>query len=256
MADASSLPRAGRDIFFSIHHGLPREGPGDRASTERALRAMTGLPDRGWIVDVGCGPGQPTLDLATLHRGAIVAIDTHRPYLDVLRARRLDAGVAARVRPLQASMSALPLADASVDAIWAEGSIYVIGFERGLRAWKRVLKPRGYVAATHISWLRADIPDEARAFWSRAYPAMTTIEANLEMAATCGFAVLDHFTLPESAWWNEYYGPLEQRLSVLRAQHRHDDEALAVIENSQAQIDVYRRCADCYGYVFYVLRAI
>ena len=204
MTDAFAPRRAGGDISFSIHHGLPREGPGDRASTERAFRAMTGLPDGGWIVDLGCGPGQPTLDLTTLHRGGIVAIDTHRPYLDVLRVRSRHAGVAARVRPLQASMSAIPLADASVDAIWAEGSIYVIGFERGLRAWKRVLKPRGYVAATHLSWLRADIPDEASAFWSRTYPAITTIEANLEQAATCGFALVDHFTLPESAWWNEY----------------------------------------------------
>ena len=43
---------------------------------------------------------------------------------------------------------------------------------------------------------------------------------------------------------------------MLRAQHRNDDEAIAVIEESQAQIDLYRRCADSYGYVFYVLRAI
>jgi ubiquinone/menaquinone biosynthesis C-methylase UbiE len=243
------------DIFFSIHTGLPREGPGDRASTERAFQLMTALPERARILDVGCGPGQQTIDLAGLHRGGIVAVDLHRPYLDVLRPRSLESGVAGRVSLLRASMLALPLADGSVDAIWAEGSIYIVGFERGLREWRRLLKPGGYVAATHLSWLTPDVPDEPRAFWARNYPAIATVDENLAIARTCGFVVVDRFTLPESAWWDDYYGPMERRLSALQAQPQGDAEALAVIESSRAQISLYRRFASCYGYVFYVLRA-
>jgi ubiquinone/menaquinone biosynthesis C-methylase UbiE len=244
-----------RDIFFSIHDGLPREGPGDRTSTVRAFRSMANLPQGARILDIGCGPGSQTIDLASIHPGGIVAIDIHRRYLDALGARCANAGVAHRVHPLQASMLALPLADASVDAIWAEGAIYIIGLERGLREWRRVLKQGGYVAASHLSWLSADVADQARAFWDRAYPAITTVEANLAIANACGFVAVDHFTLPESAWWDDYYNPMEQRLAALRLQHRDDDQALAVIESSQTQITLYRRFAHCYGYVFYVLRA-
>ena len=243
-----------RDIFFSIHQGLPREGPGDRASTRRAFRLIDGLSEGARILDVGCGPGQQTIDLADLHRGSIVAIDTHRPYLDALRARTLEAGVAHRVHPLHASMFAVPLADGSVDAIWAEGSIYIVGFERGLRAWKRLLKAGGCVAATHVSWLTSDVPDEPRAFWARSYPAITTVEANVSIARACGFEVVDHFTLPESAWWDNYYGPMERRIAALRGQYRGDGTALAAIENSREQIALYRRYAKFYGYVFYVLQ--
>jgi len=240
--------------LFSIHKDLPREGPGDGASTRRAFHLLTGLPEAGRILDVGCGPGQQTIDLADLSRGSIVALDTHRPYLDVLRARAIDAGVAHRVQLLQASMFDVPLANGSVDAIWAEGSIYIIGFERGLREWPRLLRRGGYVAATHLSWLSSDVPDEPRNFWARDYPAMTTVDENLAIAQTCGFDVVGFFTLPESAWWDNYYGPMERRLASLREQHDGDGEALSVIERSQEQITLYRRFPRYYGYVFYILR--
>jgi hypothetical protein len=32
------------NIFFEIHHNLPREAPGDDASTARALDLVRGLP--------------------------------------------------------------------------------------------------------------------------------------------------------------------------------------------------------------------
>jgi SAM-dependent methyltransferase len=239
-------------IFFSIHSGLPREGPGDRASTRRAFNLLSPLAPAARILDVGCGPGQQTIDLAALHPGRIVALDTHRPYLDVLGARCVAAGIEHRVPRLRASMFAQPLAARSVDVIWAEGSIYIIGFERGLREWRPLLKPGGFIAATHLSWLSSDVPDEPRAFWARNYPALTTIDANLAIARACGFEVVEHFTLPESAWW-EYYDPMEARLRILRATHRGDDEALAIIASTQEQIDLYRGFAWSYGYVFYVL---
>ena len=34
------------DAFWAIHSDLPREGPGDNASTARALSAMTDLPPK------------------------------------------------------------------------------------------------------------------------------------------------------------------------------------------------------------------
>jgi hypothetical protein len=106
----------------------------------------------------------------------------------------------------------------------------------------------------HLTWLAADVPDEARAFWERDFPEMTTIERNLAVARRAGYSALEWFVLPESAWWDDYYTPLHERLTSLRAQHRGDRDAIAMIERTQAQIDLYRRHSSCYGYVFYVLQ--
>lgn len=148
----------------------------------------------------------------------------------------------------------LPFLSGSFDVIWAEGAIYVAGFEQGLQDWRRFLRPGGYVAATHLSWLASEIPDEPRKFWARHYPAMRSVEENLRVSVECGFELVEHFTLPESAWWTDYYGPMENRLQSLRDRYRGDDEAMAVIQSSSEQIELYRGFAQYYGYVFYVLR--
>ena len=241
-------------VFFKIHKDLPREGPGDTTSTHRAYRFVSELPATGRILDVGCGPGAQTIDLANVTAGSITALDIHRQYLDQLCDRMQVAGLSRRVNAVQASMFNMPFLNESFDVIWAEGVIYLIGFERGLREWCRFLRPGGYVAATHLSWLTSDIPDEPREFWSRHYPAMRAVEENARISTQCGFNLIECFTLPESAWWSDYYGPMETRLLSLRDQYRGDDDALAVIESSGEQIDLYRRFARHYGYVFYVLR--
>src|SRR3954462_11324326 len=78
MSDAAKQ----RAVFFEIHSGLPREGPGDAASTVRAYRAIGELPASAHILDAGCGPGAQTLDLAAVARGRITGVDNHRPYLE------------------------------------------------------------------------------------------------------------------------------------------------------------------------------
>jgi SAM-dependent methyltransferase len=243
------------DLFFHIHKDLPREGPGDRASTLRAFRRVAAVTRVGSVLDVGCGPGLQTVALASATDAHIVALDTERDYLRRLRISASREAVSERVHTVQGSMFNVPVAAGSVDLVWAEGSIYIIGFERGLREWRRLVKPGGCVAVTHLSWLAIDVPDEPRRFWARHFPAMASVNDNVGVAQQCGYELIEHFTLPKSAWWNDYYRPLESRLSDLRTRFGGDSEALGVIDETQEQIDLYRRFADCYGYVFYVLRA-
>lgn len=240
-------------LFFDIHNGLPREGPGDSESTKRAFGLLPAL-STGLTLDVGCGPGKQTIDLANVSRGSIVALDIHRPYLDELRSRSVAAGTSNRVRLVRASMLNMPFANNSLDVIWAEGSIYVIGFEQGLSGWRRLLKKDGCIAATHLSWLTPNVPDEPRDFWARHYPPMTTVAENVDIADRCGFESIGHFTLPEFAWWEDYYHPMEERLLRLTEKHCGDQDAISMIESSHEQIHLYRRFSDYYGYVFYVFR--
>ncbi len=243
------------ELFFEIHSGMPREGPGDKESTAKAFSLLTELPANPRVLDIGCGPGKQTIDLARLTDGEIVAVDNHVPYLDVLKRKVMDRGLEERIRVEFGDMFNLGYEARSFDLIWAEGSIYIFGFARGLQSWKRLLKKGGYLAATELTWLKPDPPGELTKYWQVEYPPMTTTEKNLEVIGGCGYEVVGHFALPESAWWDDYYDPQEKRLSLLREKYRNDDEALTLFAAEQKEIDIYRRYSDFYGYVFYVCRS-
>lgn len=61
--------------FFELHAGLARQGPGADAHTRRAFALVGDLPPAPVIVDVGCGPGMQTLELARLTRSTVHAVD-------------------------------------------------------------------------------------------------------------------------------------------------------------------------------------
>ncbi|MFB3133964.1 MAG: methyltransferase domain-containing protein [Rhodothermales bacterium] len=241
------------DLFFEIHRDLPREAPGSDACTARALAMAPPLPNDPHILDIGCGPGAHTLVLATQTGGHVTAIDTHQPYLDELTRRAEQAHLASRIRAQYGDMFALDFEDASFDLIWSEGAIYIIGFREGLAAWHRFLKPGGALAVTELTWLVDDPPDEARRVWQAAYPAMKHVEENVAILQEAGYTSLGHFPLPESAWWDHYYTPIEHRIAALRQRYQNDAEALAVLDEEQREIDLYRRYSSSYGYVFYIM---
>jgi ubiquinone/menaquinone biosynthesis C-methylase UbiE len=240
--------------FFEIHRDLPREGPGDSGSTRRAFSLLTGLPPSPLILDIGCGPGMQTMDLIEMTDGKIVAVDNHQPFLDQLKASAKEKGVADRITAVNADMAALEFEEKSFDLVWAEGSAYIIGFENALCAFKPFLKTPGYLAATEVAWLKPGPPDALKKFWDEEYPAIQDVDSNLSAVQRAGYEVIEYFVLPESAWWNHYYTPMEERLATLRKESGNDTEALAVVELHEREIDMYRSYSDYYGYLFFVLR--
>ena len=59
------------ELLIALHDGLPRQGPGDSASTRRALALCASLPDAPEILDIGCGTGAQTLTLAAATTAAL-----------------------------------------------------------------------------------------------------------------------------------------------------------------------------------------
>jgi len=239
------------DIFFEMHDGLARQGPGRDRYTEQAYRMLPPL-DNPDVLDIGCGPGGPTVALAKLSGGRVTGIDTHPPFLDELAELAKSAGISGSVTALRASMFDIPFPDGSFDLVWSEGAIYLMGFERGLKEWRRLLKPPGYLVVHEMCWLRPDPPTEIYDYWKACYPGIMTVPENKKIVERCDYDLLGDFTLPEDAWWIEYYGPLQERIDAMRQKYAGDAKALESIENEQREIDMYRKYQQWYGSVFFV----
>lgn len=116
---------------------MNRFGPG---STESTLRAACFYPKRNVpirILDIGCGIGTHTFLLAKqFPKAQVVGIDYHAPYIEKLNQTAAKNRLTDRVHGVVMSMFDMAFEKESFDMIWAEGSIYIIGFQRGLRQWR------------------------------------------------------------------------------------------------------------------------
>lgn len=242
------------DIFFEIHKDLPREGPGSFDSTKKAFRKLQALPDKPTILDVGCGPGAQTLDLASLSDGTIQAVDRHQPFLDRLAQKVKDLGLEDRIKVSNQSMSELNFPPGSFDLIWSEGAIYIMGFEEGLRAWKPLLKEDGYIAVTEVTWVMPDPPEEVRAFWNNNYPGMKTLDENLQIIHDCNYYLIDYFVIPDTCWIDEYYQPMQDRIEMLRQKYADQPDFQKHLDAELEEIEIFRKYNQYYGYVFYIMQ--
>ncbi len=223
---------------------------------EYTRKAFGMLPkmNRPDILDIGCGNGEPTLELAKLSNGTVTGIDIDQASLDELDRKARELGLLDRVESMNMSLRDIDFPDGSFDIIWAEGSIFVIGFEKGLREWRRLIRPKGFLVVHEMCWLRPDPPDEIRVYWERMYPGICTVEEGVDAVPGCGYHLVGHFPLPDDAWWHLYYKPLEERIRAFRREYRDDPRSLAVLDKQQSEVDLYRKHGKWYGSAFFVMQ--
>jgi len=218
------------ETFFQEERDTIRE-----ALNKYTRRAFKALPKLGKprILDIGCGSGVPTMELAKLSGGEIVALDIDRPALASLREKVEKAALSDRIRVVERSMTDMDLPAESFDIVWAEGSIFVVGFEKGLKEWGLLLKPGGFLA----------VHDEAG-----------DVAEKLEQISNCGYELIDYFTMDENVWWNEYYASLERWVSGIRNECGDSPEALEVLDKEQREIDMFKSEPARFKSVFFVMR--
>ena len=200
--------------------------------TRKAFRMLPQM-DKPRILDIGCGSGIPTIELARLSDGEVVGIDIARPALDKFTTEIKKAKLTDRVQIVNCSMFDMDFADESFDVIWSEGSIYAVGFENGLRRWKRFLKP-GRSMVIH---------DE-----------QGNVNAKLEQISNCGYELLGYFILSVDIWWAEYFAPLEELITGSRTRYTDDPNALEELHQAQRELDMFRQNPERNSSVYSVIR--
>ena len=241
-------------VFFDIYDDLPRKGPGNGESTRKAYSLLLDLAPHPNILDIGCGNGPQTIELAKITDGFITAVDNCDEFISELEKRALNEGLSDKIKPMKFSMADMAWPDETFDIIWAESSIYIIGFENGLKTWRKFLNKNGYMVVSELSWINPAIPDEPRKFWEKEYQLMNTVEKNLKIITSSGYIPIDYFVLPESAWWDEYYTPLEQIIKTVRAKYKDSLDVNDLLNRLEMEINLYRKYSEYYGYVFYIMQ--
>lgn len=243
------------EIFFEIHQGLTREGPGSNEATRLVFKMIPEIINSPKILDIGCGPGMQTTTLAKeCPDSKIVAIDNHQPFLDQLQNTLTENNLSDQVELINDSMFELKFNKKSFDLIWSEGAIYIMGFKNGLDNWKKLLKDKGYLVVSEISWLRNEIPDGPLKFWQEAYPQMNTIPENIKLISESGYNIRGIYTLPPSGWWEDYYNPIEKRINLLKDKYASNKESLEILNGELKEIELYRKYHEYYSYVFYIMQ--
>lgn len=130
-------------------------------------------------------------------------------------------------------MDNIPFEDNYFDIVWAEGSIAFIGFKKGLKDWKRLIKPDGYLV----------VHDE-----------LGDLNHKLQQIKDAGYYLLDHFILNENVWWDEYFAQLKEELG----DHYEDGaltlegEALEVFK----EIEMYHKEPEKNRSVYFIMQKI
>lgn len=215
---------------------------------------LTDLPEKPRLLDVGCGPGMQTIELAKISNAEITALDFNQAFLDELAIHAKAEGVSEKIKIIQGDMTNLGFEEKSFNVIWCEGAIFIIGFEKGLREWRRFLADKGYIALTEMCWIDPNPPKEVKDYLTKVYPPIKTVKENLQIIKDAGYQIVGYFVLPESSWWEHYYLPILSKLPGLKKKYQGNSEALATIAAEEEEIEMFRKYSKHYGYVFYVLQ--
>jgi len=134
--------------FFGIRAPSWDSRFGDDGPAYAAAARDAGLRRGGVVADVGCGTGRalPALRDAVGPDGTVLGIDVTPEMLEVARQRAAASGAVL----VQADAERLPLADATLDGLFAAGLVgHLADPVAGLAELARVTRPGGVLAVFH-----------------------------------------------------------------------------------------------------------
>lgn len=244
------------NLICEYYSNLERQGPGSPEVTIKALSFVDGLASDSRIADLGCGTGGQTMTLGQNAPGQITGLDLFPDFIHIFNRNTEKLNLQDRVKGIVGSMDDLPFEKEELDLIWSEGSIYNIGFERGVNLWRDYLKTGGYLAVSEATWFTDKRPQEINDFWVNAYPEIDTIPTKLAQLQKAGYLPLACFILPENCWTEHFFrpqGPVQEQFLKKYAGNKSVEEFIAYERHERILYDKYK---EFYGYVFYIGKKI
>jgi ubiquinone/menaquinone biosynthesis C-methylase UbiE len=184
------------------------------------------------ILDLGCGTGIPTIELALMSKGRITAVDIDKSSLAVLKEKATALNLTKQIKTVKGDFNKLRFPRGSFDIVWCEGAVSGIGFEKGLRIWRPYLKPAGFMV----------IHDEIKDYGKK-----------LASIPSLGYEIINHFIILVADWLDNYFRPLEKRIRELKDKYAEKQEILDILEKEECEIDLFKRSPDDFASIFFIL---
>jgi ubiquinone/menaquinone biosynthesis C-methylase UbiE len=198
--------------------------------TRRAFNIVPKI-EKPRILDIGCGSGIPSIELAKLSDGEIIGIDIDKTALNKFKLKIKSEGLTTRIKLFNRSIYNTEFPAEDFNLIWDEGVLHILNIRRSLEECYRILKPNGFlVVGETTKW----------------------IKNNLEVFPKYGFKIFDKLLLPEESWWKEYYLPMEIKIKKIRSKFKNSKE-LEKLKAYEKEINMVKKNPkkfDCAFYIF------
>ncbi len=185
------------------------------------------------ILDIGCGSGIPTIELALLSKGQVKAVDKDKIALLSLKEKIKALFLTKHIKTYKCDIAKLKFKKEYFDIIWSEGAISSVGLINGIKMWRCFLKTQGYMV----------IHDEIKAYKDK-----------LQAISECGYRLINHFTIPAIEWFNKYFKPLEKRVLELKNKYANNSYAIEILKKEEYEIELFKSNPDDFGSIFYIMQ--
>jgi ubiquinone/menaquinone biosynthesis C-methylase UbiE len=187
------------------------------------------------ILDIGCGSGVPTIELAKLSGGEVTGIDIDQSCIDEFNRNIKEEHLSDRVEALNISLAEMKFPDETFDIVWSEGVVGNIGFETSLKEWRRLLKRDGYLVIHYQVSRVVDV---------------------IPRIPQLGYSLADTVPLPEDAWWTEFYKPIEEKMDTLLHRYRDNVDALKLLKQYKSEMDMVKKNPSNFSCAFYIMKKV
>ncbi len=189
--------------------------------------------DKPNILDVGCGSGVSTIEIASLTNGNILAIDSDKESLSFFERYIKDSNLESNITIKHNSVFDEELRENSFDIITAEGLFNLIGFEKGLTYFSNFLKISGYFI----------IHDDSK-----------NLSTKLKLIERLKFSVIDTIELDENIWGNLYVNCLKNEISQINKNNLDKINSKNSIKTAKDEIKMFENDPSVFKSTYYLLQ--
>lgn len=192
----------------------PRSNYSSPAGREFSLAAgrFALLTPASRVLDMGCGLGEGSVNLAREFRSRITAIDLSEENIGFARKLAVKKSVSHLITFTAGNVCEADFSKEPFDLILAEGGVLsFVSREKGLSLAYRWLTPRGWLAFSDLILLAEKMPNDIKKIFGDEKYRYESESSYRKFVAAAGFDIQFMCLVPQSGWDN-YYAHMARRL--------------------------------------------